>query len=375
MTLVELLMAMTIFTIVLTGAMSAMSSHRTLFRKTVDRMGALTTLRYALHTLERDIRTLGTNVVRTQPALVYAGEDVIAFNADHTSNVEHDVFAVHIDPDAPSGEVTALRFPIRLPRTGFLYPDTVYPTPAGTNSPAELLIFFFEPDTTTAVSDDFVLWRQINDRPPEIVAQALTRLRGRPFFQYFARVPGSTVSIDSVKSADLPIFHGIPIHSSPADSGAFAKADSIRAVRVSIGATNGRPGSEMRSVSSARMIDMPNGGLELMATCGDAPFLGVSLTAEYAPLVSGEPAVTLTWGQAVDESGGEKDVIRYVVWRRKVTGLGWGDPYVSIPAGTLIYIYTDTGVESSTSYEYAVAAQDCTPSLSSLSPPASVPIP
>ena len=188
-------------------------------------------------------------------------------------------------------------------------------------------------------------------------------------------MPGSTATIDSVKSADLPILHGATIHGSPADTGSFAKVDSIRAVRIAIGATNGRPGSQMQGLSSARVIDMPNAGLELMSTCGDRPFLGVSLTADYVPLESGEPAVTLTWGQAIDEAGGEKDVIRYVVWRRKAAGPGWGDPYLSIPAGTLTYIYTDAGVESSTTYEYAVAAQDCTPSLSSLSPSASVTIP
>jgi hypothetical protein len=67
----------------------------------------------------------------------------------------------------------------------------------------------------------------------------------------------------------------------------------------------------------------------------------------------------------VDEASGEKDVIRYVVWRRDPAVLDWGDPYLSIPTGSASYSYLDQDVVSGSTYQYAVAAQDCTPRISS----------
>jgi len=43
----------------------------------------------------------------------------------------------------------------------------------------------------------------------------------------------------------------------------------------------------------------------------------------------------------------------------------WGDPYRSVPGGVDLYVQIDEDVEPGATYEYAVAAQDCTPTLSS----------
>ena len=81
------------------------------------------------------------------------------------------------------------------------------------------------------------------------------------------------------------------------------------------------------------------------------------------------PVVQLDWLPATDESIGEKDVIRYVLYRRSVPNTGiWGDPFLSIPAGAASYTYEDATVQVGGTYQYAHAAQDCTPSLSPLSP-------
>jgi len=71
-------------------------------------------------------------------------------------------------------------------------------------------------------------------------------------------------------------------------------------------------------------------------------------------------------------------VTRYVIWRRLSTDLVWGDPYLSIPpAGTATYLYTDGAgaVTSGAQYVYGLAAQDCTPTNSTLVPSAQVNIP
>lgn len=365
-TLLELTIAMTVFSIIVVGGLGFMAAQTRLFSASVDRTTALTRLRYALFTAERDVRTLGSNLAPGQPGLVYAGRDVIAFNADYASNVANDVFAVYVDPDAPTGQVTAPRGPIAIPGTAFTYPDTVYEVSAGVNSPAELLILYFVADTSTADPDDYMLFRQVNNGAPERVAAGLLRVDGAPFFRYQVEeaVAGGSVGLDSVPSAALPLTHAVPIHLSAADTGALARIDSVRAVTVRLAARAGAASSTVLRL--ARTIAMPNAGLGHQQACGSTPLLQTALSAAAVVQGTGEPAVLLQWGQAVDEAGGERDVIRYVLWRRTPPSTEWGDPYLSIPAGSASYSYTDTDVTSGTSYEYALAAQDCSPALSSL---------
>mgnify|MGYP001950835591 CR=1 FL=1 len=54
---------------------------------------------------------------------------------------------------------------------------------------------------------------------------------------------------------------------------------------------------------------------------------------------------------------------------------GAGVPFVAVPAGAASYGYTDATVDSAGVYEFAVAAQDCTPTLSSLTSSGWVAIP
>ena len=63
---------------------------------------------------------------------------------------------------------------------------------------------------------------------------------------------------------------------------------------------------------------------------------------------------------------------RYVIYRRVRPDPEWGDPYLSIPAGAPSYLYDDTAIEVGFIYEYAISAQDCTPTLSALSSPVQI---
>jgi hypothetical protein len=99
------------------------------------------------------------------------------------------------------------------------------------------------------------------------------------------------------------------------------------------------------------------------------------LTAVYSPMPTGEPAVRLSWLPATDENGGEKDVERYVIWRKAPADPDWNDPYLSIPAGTPTYVWLDASVTSGDQFFYALAAQDCTPTLSNLATSVLVVIP
>jgi hypothetical protein len=140
-------------------------------------------------------------------------------------------------------------------------------------------------------------------------------------------------------------------------------------VRITLTATNGLTGAEERRRTVTRMIRLPNAGLTDRQNCGDEPLLGAfTFTATLGALVTGEIVINLAWTQAQDEASGEADVARYVIWRRTPADPPFTDldPYLSIPAGNLNYVYTDVDVVSGETYFYAIAAQDCTPSLSSL---------
>ena len=191
-----------------------------------------------------------------------------------------------------------------------------------------------------------------------------------PFFRYFRKrtYTSQAARLDSIPDGDLPLFHSVMIHGSTMDTANSARGDSIRAVRVSFRSTNGRPGAAEWFADLSRIVDLPSAGFKVAMTCGDQPILGGPLTATVVtPDVT--PIVRLDWLPATDELAGEKDVIRYVLYRRPVPNIGdWGDPFLSIPAGAATYTYDDATVVDGNTYEYAHAAQDCTPSLSPMSP-------
>jgi len=379
MTILEMMLALFVFSFVMAGALAFLRAQQRSFSLSTDRIAMYQNTRYALNEMEKDLRTAGAGTANNQPQMIYAGTNVIAFNANYWTNTPGDVFAVYYNPQAPDTEVQALTQAQRMtiPLTSFAYPDTSYAFGPG-NSPAETIIFYFTPDSSTSRTDDYVLYRQVNNLPPEVVARNILQTSGVPFLQYYAlQTPagGGQASIYQVPTASLPLMHSVKIHLALNDSGPAAKIDSIIAVRVSFTETNGSTTSTQRQRTISRMMSMPNAGMANKKSCGDTPILGsVSFTAAYV-LVSGAPTIKLTWNPATDETGGEKDVERYVIWRRVSTTASWGDPLVSIPSGQASYVYSDATVTSGNTYYYAVAAEDCNPSLSSQATSAAVAVP
>lgn len=369
MTLPEMLIALLIFGAVMAGALSYLRTQGRGFTLGTERMTLLQNIRYVGNTLEQNLRAAGTGVPDVQPFLIYAGPGTIAFNANYVTNVKNDVFAVYYDADAPAGTVAAMTKAqkITLPGTSFGYPDTNYYIGL-TDSPAETITFYFALDTSTARTDDYLLYRKVNDQPPEVVARDLLQTPGVPFFQYYRVVSPKTGApyLDSIPDAQLPFAHTIPVHLAPSDTGPAARVDSIRGVRVNFTATNGREDAAQRTRQITRLFRLPNAGLATKKTCGDEPILGQALNASVVN-VGGQNVVRLKWNPATDENGGEKDVVRYVIWRRLQATAVWGDPYLSIPAGSVSYVYDDAAVTPGQTYMYALAAQDCTPSQSALS--------
>jgi hypothetical protein len=205
------------------------------------------------------------------------------------------------------------------------------------------------------------------------VSTNILRTGTTPFFQYFKirTVAFSGVqSLDSVPNSSLPWRHTVAVHLSIADIGTAARIDSIRAVRLNFTVSNGRSGAAERFRSLSRLIRLPNVGLVNTKSCGDAPLFSVTPTLDWH-----SSTARLRFTASVDEASGEKDVERYVIWRRLSTTTEWGDPYATLTSGAGPYTYLDASVTSGLSYYYAVAAQDCTPTLSTLRSTDSLSIP
>lgn len=368
-TLIELMVALGIFALLLATSLAFYRQQGVAFSLGNERMTLMQNLRFGVSTLEQHLRTAGVGVPAAQPTVVYAGEDAVVFNADYATSDPDDPFAVYNDPRLPRAATTSLRPSerFRLPRTSVFYPDSAYHV-GSTFSPAETLSFFFAQDSTTSRGDDYVLYRQVNDLEPEVVARQLIRL-DRPFLTYFTVESGGSGSpVTALDASDLPLWHEAPLHGSPADTGQSAATDEIRAVEVAYGVTNGRTGDAEETREIHRLIRLPNAGLAMGRICGNRPLLGTSLIAvAQAPSGSTAGHIHLQWGAATDEESGEEDVLRYVLWRRQGSSGPWGDPLVSLAPGSALYQYKDMTAEEGVSYQYALAAQDCTPQFSSLS--------
>ncbi|HRN54369.1 MAG TPA: hypothetical protein PK788_12810, partial [Gemmatimonadaceae bacterium] len=144
--------------------------------------------------------TSGAGAPDIQPQMVYISDSVIVFNANYWTNTPGDVEAVYYVPSAPDSAVAAMRTTgkITIPYTAVQYPDTNFIV-GGVNSAAETISFWFARDSSTARTDDFILWRRINNLPPEVVSTNLLRTSGEPFFRYFRLVAtANTQSLDTV---------------------------------------------------------------------------------------------------------------------------------------------------------------------------------
>lgn len=376
-TLVELMVALVMLSLVMGATITLLRSQTRTFRISGERLELTQNLRYAVSTVDRALRTAGSGVANQQPMFIYGGTDVVAFNANHTHE-NQDRCAVNVNPDAPAGsfEIMPVASAYILPNTAFTYPSMTY---TSTTCLAETIVFYFRPDSsTTAVANDFVLMQRVNAMPAELVAKNIMAYPGRPFFEYFVH-PRSLIvppaARDSLVIAGvagsgivLPIRHSVAIHGSPADTAGDPSnsylADSVKAVRFNLRVSNGLTGAEERVRDVATVVSLPNNGLVQLKDCGTSPLLNGALAV--TPNVAGNPpSVSLQWPASFDEAAGETDVNQYNIYRRELAEPSFGSTLMTIPAGQPTpYVFDDNGVEPGIDYVYAVGAQDCTPSES-----------
>jgi prepilin-type N-terminal cleavage/methylation domain-containing protein len=367
LTLIEMIVSLLIFSFVTAGAMLLLRSESRAFSLGSEGVAMYQNGRFAMNEMEKDLRTSGAGAPDMQPQLIYIADSVMMFNANYWTNTAGDVEAVYYNPDAPDSAVAAMRTSskITIPYTAIQYPDTNYLV-GGVNSASETILFYFRADSSTAATNDYILWRRVNNLAPEVVATNIRRTTGRAFFEYF-RVSTTAAGVSTMSQVAanlLPWRHSVPIHLSNTDIANAARIDSIRAVRVNFTVTNGATGANERTRALTRFIRLPNAGLANTKSCGDAPLFAASPVADTLLLNDSTIVVELSFAASVDQAGGEEDVERYVVWRRLSTDTDWGDPYVTLPGDTDPILFVDSDVVQGVSYIYSISAQDCTPTLS-----------
>ena len=372
--LVELLIAMVVLSLVMGSAVAMLRSQSKNFRVGGTKMELTQNIRYSISTIDRVLRTTGAGTGGSQPMFVFGSNDAVVFNANYATDVP-DGIAVYVNPDLPAGATDAMTTALQmiLPGTAIAYPTANYFWGGGTPSRAETIALYFRPDSTTAADpNDFVLVQRVNAMAPELIARNIRAYPGRPFFEYWydsVNVSGVVFSrqLLAARAANtIPIRHSVALHGDPADVGLSAMADSIRMVRVNLVVTNGIMGVDSLSRRLSTMIRLPNNGLVQLRTCGDPPIFTSAVVATPNIINVEPPAVTLTWLPSVDETSGERDVSQYNIYFRVVGQPTW-EPFMSLAAGQANYSVTSSsGLVVGTNYQYAVAAQDCSPAESPL---------
>jgi prepilin-type N-terminal cleavage/methylation domain-containing protein len=374
-TLIEVLISMTILLSVLGIATNLFRKQGSVIAAQSGRLEAQQTAQFTLSTLDRELRLAGVGVVDMQPILVQAEANAVTFNADLVSFVPGDPSAVYYDEDATEQFALGWQSSAKkmLPMSSRLYPESTYMRTAGFPSGAETISFWLSADSSAKGPNEYILWRRINDSPNRVVAKGIVKNANDTVFQYFK---GDTSGVlTPIPAASLPLYHNAPTHGQPSDTGKFALVDSIRTIRIRLTVVyHDRKGDVFRRLDNT--IRLMNSGLIRRSTCGDPP-TAVSPTATASiGAETGNPQVTIAWAMSSDETGGEKDVERYALFRRPVGApASDNEPFASVPAGTANYTFVDTDVKTGEQWIYGAASQDCTPNSSSVNFASSVTIP
>jgi type II secretory pathway pseudopilin PulG len=372
--LVELLVTLIVMTMITGTTVLFFQNQNRSFLRGSDNMDLLQNARFTVSQVERILRTLGAGVTGQQPMLVYGGNDVVAFNADYietdTTNYR---WAVNFNPSIPPANALAwtagAATPIPNSSPSYSYPSVTYTQANGAQSLAETKMFWLALDSTTTRVDDYILWERTNDSAAEAIARNLLVYPGRPFFEYvLARRLSTGADTMIVASGSLlPLIRQWPLAGdTPADTAMKVRPDSVRAIRINIRVTNGQTGSAERVRDFSQMIQVPNNGLPSPNVCGRSPFAPTAVVAT-PDTVPGSGLIFLGWQRSPDHGGGEFDVRQYVLFQRDDTATVWLDPLMMVKADTTtVYSIPIAGLVPGSAYDFAVAAQDCTPAESSL---------
>jgi len=380
-TLIEIMISMTLMLTIIGLSTQLFRRQSRAVASQAGRLDAQQNSRFALSMLERELRVAGVGVVDQQPLLVMAGSTGLTFNANLVALDTGDVGSVYIDRDADSASVGVLRRADRfmLPGTSTYYPDSTYVKASGVYSDAETISYWLAADSSSGYSNEYILWRRVNARPPRMVARGIYYRPGvDTVFRYFKS--DTLGNLTEIPRASLPLIHTAAVHGLQTDVGTSALTDSIRQVRVQLRSIF--HGSKAANDTVTRRLNLTiklmNAGLIHHATCGSPPIGPSNVVATVTPADGVsilQTYVTVTWNASVDDGAGEKDVERYAVFRRLSSTTDFDQPIGSIVSGHATYAFQDADLQSGQSWVYGVSALDCSPANSSMVTATAVTIP
>lgn len=371
-TLLEMIVALTLFTAVFALSVPFFRAQARSLSADAGRLDAQQAARFAQSTIDRDLRLAGAGVLSNQPMIEQADQFALTFNADVVTRDPNDPNAAYYDPDVDSLGTVALQQgqAITLPLSAVQYPQANFTT-GGVPGAAETISYWMSVDSTVSAGNQYVLFRRVNNDPPKVVTTGIVWNSGDPpLFTYYK--PDNTGNLVAIPTTKLPLYHAAAQHGLPSDTGQNAWVDSIRMVTVRVAGVYADPqkGPVIRVVQTSTQL--LNAGMLHSTICGQAPIAPTGFTAVYD---SGPPPnVTLTWSESLDQDAGEKDVERYLVFRRASSSSTWDDAITSVAASSPTYSIQDVDPPSGT-WVYGLAAQDCSPANSSIVTAGAVTIP
>jgi prepilin-type N-terminal cleavage/methylation domain-containing protein len=359
-TLVEVMVSLVMMLIVFGAAVPFFNNQIKTLAAHSGRFDAQQNATLGANMVDQELRAAGLNVAANQPTIVQAATDAITFNGDLVSRTTGDVFAIYNDTDVAPGAagVWTVDKALTLPNSAITYPLKTYQD-GPVNSRAETISYYLTADTYSNKTDERMLMRRVNDGAARLVARGIKLTTGKPFFRYFTAAPtGGYTEI----TTGLPLVHTIADHAAASDTGSVASArtDAIRLVRLEFtGIFRGSKGdSTERTVR--RTVKIWNAGMQRRSVCGGNPSAPANA---YIPAnnPSIDEGVDVDWTPSSDQTGGTKDVERYLLFRRLRDTIPavFGEPIALIPADNNVYTYNDKNVIVNNRYVYGVAAQDC----------------
>lgn len=379
-TLLEIMISMTLLLTIIGLSTQLFRRQANAVAEQSGRLDAQQNSRFAASMLERELRVAGVGVVDQQPLLVMAGPTSISFNANLVARDTGDLGSVYMNPDADSASTSVWRRAdrLQLPGTTSFYPNSTYVKATGVFSDAETITYWLSADSSVGYSNEYVLWRRVNARPPRMVARGIYYRPGvDTLLRYFKADTLGTLT--EIPRSVLPIVHTATVHGAQADTGRSAMTDSIRYVRAQFTSVF-HHSKDPKDTTQRRLnltMKLMNSGLIHHETCGSAPIAPTALLATVTPAggTVTQTFVTLTWTKSVDDGAGEKDVERYGVYRRLSSQATFDQPLGSVVGGQSTYQFIDTDLTSGQEWIYGVTALDCSPANSPMVSAAAVTIP
>ncbi len=181
------MLAVTLMLLVFAMSFPLFRSQLRAMGSTAGRADAQQNVRFAITTLDRQLRVAGAGLPSQQPMIVQATPYAITFNADLATRdtvAESDPYgAVYVDPDLPSGSTMSMTpsLQITLPLSSVTWPTTTYYRGSGPLSAAETISFWVAIDNSPGSNGRYALYRRVNAMPIDTIARGLVMDTTPPF--------------------------------------------------------------------------------------------------------------------------------------------------------------------------------------------------